>query len=62
VIERKIKELSIALEALSRINGFTATDHFGRVSDLLGEAIKEAKEYYTPYPKPSVTDDDNIPF
>lgn len=74
MIERRIKELSIALEALSRINGYDASNAFVNVSDLLGKAIQEAKEYANntrppqppPAPKPwgstTKTDDDDIPF
>jgi hypothetical protein len=67
VIERRIKELSIALEALSRINGYDASNHFTSVADLLHKAIQEAKEqqkrdqldHFTP---PTRTSDDDIPF
>jgi hypothetical protein len=65
MIERKIKELSIALEALSRISGWTATGHFDEVSNLLGKTLKEAKEPPTPTEPPPTqtkTDDDDIPF
>jgi hypothetical protein len=67
VIERRIKELSIALEALSRINGYDASNHFASVADLLHKAIQEAKEqqkrdqldHFTP---PTHTPDDDILF
>lgn len=70
MIERRIKELSIALEALSRINGYEATNHFTSVTDLLGKAIQEAKEYANntrpppapPAPKPWGSNDDDYPF
>lgn len=73
MIERRIKELSIALEALSRINGYDASNHHVSVSDLLGKAIQEAKEYANntrppptpPAPKPWGSDtknNDDIPF
>lgn len=66
MIERRIKELSIALEALSRINGYAATVHSDHVSDLLTKAIQEAKEYYNkpldiPPTAPANADND-IPF
>jgi hypothetical protein len=50
VIERRIKELAIAMEALSRVNGYDATNHFTSVSDLMDKAIKEAKEPYNQPP------------
>lgn len=64
MIERKIKELSIALEALSRIQGYEATNHFTNISDLLGKAINEAKEYAdnTRPPPPLPHNDDDISF
>jgi hypothetical protein len=68
VIERKIKELSIALEALSRINqNFQSKDWFGQVESLLGEALQKAKEENNPLythtpPPPSPRNDDDIPF
>lgn len=69
MIERKIKELSIALEALSRIQGYEVARHFSNVSDLLEKEIKTAQEQQkqdeiveTSPPKPSRTDDDDIPF
>lgn len=61
VIERRIKELSIALEALSRIQGFDAMQHYNNISSLLGKAIDEAKEPYSRPPAPTRIDDD-IPF
>lgn len=64
MIERRIKELSIALEALSRVNHYKALDHFDSVSDLLKKAITEAEEPTpTVQPTPQRTQlDDEIPF
>lgn len=63
MIERRIKELSIALEALSRIQGYTASCAFDNVGAMLTKLIDEAKE------KPTATNiqtnanlDDEIPF
>jgi hypothetical protein len=61
MIERRIKELAIAMEALSRINGYDATNHFNSVSALLDTAIKEAKEF-NPVTKPSITTNDDTHF
>lgn len=63
MVERKIKELAIAMEALSRING--ASTFMYEIENLLSEAIKQAKlEDYTPEPKPKPAPnlDDDIPF
>ena len=71
MIERKIKELSIALEALSRINqNFQSKDWFGQVESLLGQALQKAKEENDPQlntpprPKPwgESLNTDDIPF
>lgn len=64
MIERRIKELSIALEALSRIQGYMASCAFDNVGAMLTKLIDEAKE------KPTATNtqtnasnlDDEIPF
>jgi hypothetical protein len=58
VIERKIKELSIALEALSRINALEA--EFIRVNRLLDHAIHVAEEQNKA--DTATTSDDDIPF
>lgn len=40
----EIKNLSFAMEALSRINHYEAGEAFGRIASLLRAAIKEAEE------------------
>jgi hypothetical protein len=66
MIERKIKELSIAFEALSRINDPDAALCISDVAELLKHQIEQAKKEndwtYTPPQRPSVTTDDDIPF
>ena len=74
MIERRIKELAIALEALSRINqNFTSSDWFEEVESLMGKLIQQAKKeadpaLNTPPPPPppalwgKSNPDDNIPF
>ena len=61
---RDIKDLSIALEALSRINGYKFEQLSDRVHDLLSDIIKEeetrTKEPIKP--APSTLTDDEIPF
>lgn len=57
MIERKIKELSIALEALSRING--ADEYFNPIARLLQLAIVQAEKEYNPQP---TNPNDDIPF
>lgn len=52
-----IKNLAIALEALSRING--ANYSFARVERLLGNEIQKAED---PPPQPPTTSNDDIPF
>lgn len=61
MIERKIKELSIALEALSRVQG---TDTYSaQISSLLQHQIDEAnKENHPLKPVHPSTSDDDIPF
>lgn len=63
---REIKDLSIALEALSRINGYKFEQLSNRVHDLLSDLIKEeeTKPEPTPTIRPSTTkgDEDEIPF
>lgn len=59
---REIKDLSIALEALSRVNGYKFEQSSYRVHDLL-EGILTEEETKPPVqepPKPSP--DDEIPF
>jgi len=66
MIERKIKELSIALEALSRINHPATSDLFGAIEQLLENAITEAHKENNPLhtytPPQTPTPDDDIPF
>lgn len=68
MIERRIKELSIALEALSRINRFDAAQAYDSVSELLATAIQMAKDSAHPEaarPQQPATPrglDDEIPF
>lgn len=61
MIERKIKELSIAFEALSRINDPDAAQCIMGVSDLLKQALGKAQKEYNPLHTASI-DDDDIPF
>lgn len=62
MIERRIKELSIALKALSRIRAMD--DEFAAIQRLLIKAIdeanKEAHPLHTIQPRPQI--DDEIPF
>lgn len=64
MLERRIKELAIALEALSRITG----EHmlFERVRDLLGETIEKLEDEHNnvePIPPPAqLNNNDDIPF
>lgn len=64
--ETRIQRLSIALEALSRVNHYKTESHFGEVCELLDTAITEAKEKYTQEAQPtrhhSTEPDDEIPF
>lgn len=65
MIERKIKDLSIALEALTRVQG--VEDEFKSVRALLDQAITQAHEEYNPLrtytPPPQRPHlDDDIPF
>jgi hypothetical protein len=58
---REIKDLSIALEALSRINGYKFESLSDRIHDLLTDLLKEEETKTTASPK-SETTDDEIPF
>lgn len=66
MVERKIKDLSFALEALSRVQG--ADEEYQSVKTLLNQAIAQAHEEYNPlrpYMRPPSRpnlDDDDIPF
>lgn len=63
MIERKIKELSFALEALSRVNSYEGNAHLTDVSRLLSQAIAEAKEQTKEKDEaPKNISDDDIPF
>jgi hypothetical protein len=57
---REIKDLSIALEALSRIPGTTPEALSMRIHDLLEDIL--AEEETRTKPAPSTTTDDEIPF
>ena len=59
MIERRIKELSIALEALSRINALES--EFSRVNRLLDGVLFEAEEQHRKE-RTSQAEDDDIPF
>lgn len=56
----EIKNLSIALEALSRIPGTTPEALSMRIHDLLEDILTE--EETKVQAKPSTTEDDEIPF
>jgi hypothetical protein len=63
----RIKNLSIALEALSRINNGGATALFARIQAVLAEETsiqeKETRDRRRPAPPAKPTsDDDDIPF
>lgn len=62
MIERRIKELSIALEALSRINHPDAGQLFNEVRDLLSDCLREAVPPRTLGEKASAHPVDEIPF
>lgn len=62
MIERRIKELAIALEALSRVNTYSANAAMDEVQKLLDKTTEEAKEQ-TPQIRPRTTTiDEEIPF
>lgn len=59
----RIKNLSIALEALSRINHPAAGNLFEAIEGLLDKAIHEERKTATPPARPATTtSDDDIPF
>lgn len=60
VIERKIKDLAFALEALSRINSPQAAQASEAVESLLSRAISDAHKEYNPLHRINL--DDDIPF
>lgn len=65
MIERKIKELTIALEALSRINGYafeTMSRDIRECVDKHIETLKEDLNTPKPIPAPAPTNNDEIPF
>jgi hypothetical protein len=60
----RIKNLSIALEALSRINNPAAANASEAIEELLGKEIVQAKKEQGPYTaRPAATtSNDDIPF
>jgi hypothetical protein len=64
----RIKNLSISLEALSRINGYGASGLYVDIETLLGKEIKALKEEQeqpltAPPARPTIPNpDDDIPF
>lgn len=63
MLERQIKELSIALEAISRLKDESRM--YDRIHDLLGETVEKLEEQHrdlTPPPPPSLKSNDDIPF
>ena len=60
MIERRIKELCIALEALSRIPN--SAQYSWDIEKLLKAAITEAKEQLEAKPTESQNTDDDCPF
>jgi hypothetical protein len=56
---REIKDLSIAMEALSRIAGYDAEKLSGRIKDILADVLNEEETKSPLPPKPT---DDEIPF
>jgi len=57
-----IKNLSIALEALPRINSYEALNASRKINSLLDKEIEAAKEPTSPPAKSPFAEDDNIPF
>lgn len=57
---RKIKDLAIALEALTRVQGVES--EFNRVKDLLQDAIYEMEIRLPKSSQAQTSDDDDIPF
>lgn len=59
----RIKNLSIALEAISRVNG--CRSEYDRIQDLLSEALDEEKENqkgHLAWPaQPTIRQDDELP-
>ncbi len=70
MIERRIKELSIALEALSRIHSYETSQAYSNIADLLtkliekasNDFIKEENPLQTFTPPTTLNVDDEIPF
>lgn len=63
MIERRIKELSIAVETLSRVNTHAAYMAMTSIEALLKDLVKEAqKETITNPPHPTRIPNDDIPF
>lgn len=64
-ISLDIKNYSIALEALSRINHPAAHQAFEAIEGLLSTSVSEARKEQHPlvaYSAPAKTTDDDIPF
>lgn len=61
MIERRIKELSIAFEALSRINDPDAANCIVGVSELLKSAIEQATKESHPLHTTNADNYDDIP-
>ncbi len=66
MIERRIKELAIAMEAISRINHPASGNLFEAIEQLLDTAISEARkennDRYRAQAQQAKTEDDDIPF
>lgn len=66
MLERQIKELSIALEAISRLKDESRM--YDRIHDLLGETVEKLEEQHSVVvptfksPPQTSTNDDDIPF
>lgn len=59
---REIKDLSIAIEALSRVPGYECEAISSRIKSLIDDLLKEAETKPTPQPAPLTKPTDNIPF
>lgn len=58
-----VKNLSIALEALTRVPGYDSISQMDRVRKLLDFKLDELEEYTNkPAPTPNTSQDDEIPF
>ena len=65
-LTQRIKNLSFALEAISRINNEGSADLYVKIETLLKDTLNELeKEIWEPKSKPTTSasiDDDEIPF